>query len=471
MPLSQQVRAERVAHYRAQIESIVRGRRWIVGQGVLVGATRMGKQLLDLGAEAVLAIAGSEGTGDIFEHPQLSTLNLNISSTGMMAGARDVDAALQDLPPHARATVEAFDPRHEAHAVGSVELTGQAIAGRPVLGARRPAWLALEDKTVVDALWQRAGIVHAPSALVSVTCEALSSAGAELDQGMGTIWVGDNKEGWHGGAKMLRWVRSEEDARAAHTFLAAHCDRARVMPFIDGIPCSIHAFVSSSAVCPVRPCEMLVYRRLGSTKLTYGGVATNWVPSPAQSSQMVESVRRVGEQIRTEVDYRGSFSLDGICNQDGFFPTEINPRIGGGMGRMAFSMPDLPLILLHNAMASGVDLDYRPEELADLIASEAHAKPVLRAMSLFEGTHDLRPEEAQIVRSDGRWSLTEDEDAAQGTISIGPASFGSILFADMKPSVIPHGQSAAPLLAAVMMMAAKHWGLEFSPLIPAPDLR
>jgi hypothetical protein len=471
MPLSQQVRAERVAHYRAQIESIVRGRRWIVGEGVLVGATRMGKQLLELGAEAVLAIAGTRGTGEVFEHPKLSTFNLNQTSKSMMDGARDLDAALQALPAEARAVVEAFDPRHEAHSLGSIELTGQSIAGRPALGARPPAWRALEDKMIVDALWQRAGIDHARFALVPVTHQALCTAAADLDQGMGTIWVGDNKEGWHGGATMLRWVRDDEDATAAHAFVAEHCDRARVMPFIDGIPCSIHAFVTSSAVCPIRPCEMLVYRRAGSTKLTYAGVATNWVPSPDQSSQMVQSVCRVGERIRTEVDYRGSFSLDGICNQDGFFPTEINPRIGGGMGRMAASMPDLPLILLHNAMASGVDLDYRPEELAELIASEAHAKPVLKAMAFFEGTFDMTADEIQITRVNGEWSPTEDEEAAQGKISLGPSSFGSILMADMKAGVIPHGQSAAPMLAEVMMMAAKHWGLEFAPLIAAPDLR
>ena len=51
---------------------------------------------------------------------------------------------------------------------------------------------------------------------------------------MGTVWVGDNREGWHGGAKMLRWVRSRSEGRAAQLFLAEHCDRVRVMPFLEG---------------------------------------------------------------------------------------------------------------------------------------------------------------------------------------------------------------------------------------------
>ena len=471
MPLSDEVVQARVAYYRELIGSFVRGRRWIVGQGVLVGATRLGVELIDLGAEAVLAIGSNRGTGDLLQHPQLSTHVLNLTSTDMMSGIRGTNAALQDLPPQARAAVEAFDPRQEAHALGTIELTGSDIAGRPALGARCEAWQAMEDKMVVDALWQRAGIPHAPSALVPVTLDALRTAAAQLDQGMGTVWAGDNKEGWHGGATMLRWVRNKEDAISAQDFLAQHCDRARVMPFLDGIPCSIHALVSSSAVSPIRPCEMLVYRRPETSKLYYCGVDINWIPSPAQSTQMFESVRRVGEQIRDEVDYRGSFSLDGVCNQDGFFPTEINPRFGGGMGRMSSSMPDLPLILLHLALADGVDLDYRPAELAELIASEAHANPLIKAMARFDGAHDVAPAEAWIVRSDGSWTLTEDEDAAEGTISVGPSSFGSVLLADMKAGLIPHGVSAAPLIAEVLTMAAAHWGLSLAPLIPAPDLR
>ena len=63
MRLSEKVRAKRTAHYRDMVESIVSGRRWIVGDAIEVSASRIGEKLLSFGAEAVLVIAGNRGTG------------------------------------------------------------------------------------------------------------------------------------------------------------------------------------------------------------------------------------------------------------------------------------------------------------------------------------------------------------------------------------------------------------------------
>jgi hypothetical protein len=60
----------------------------------------------------------------------------------------------------------------------------------------------------------------------------------------------------------VRWVGTDEQARAAAEFLGEHRDdRLWVMPFLDGVSCSIHGFVLPGGVAALRPVELLVLRR------------------------------------------------------------------------------------------------------------------------------------------------------------------------------------------------------------------
>lgn len=227
-------------HYRAELSKLVRGRPWIVATDVVVGAARHGKRLLDLGAERVLVIGGSRGTGDIDE--RLETIELGLRGKDMMDGIRSAEAVLDALPVEVIAQVDAFDPQREALVVRELFSEGRPVAGRRVFGARRSEWLALEDKMIIDAFWDAAGVIRAPAKIVPVADAAL--AHRELNQGRGTVWVADNREGWHGGAFFLRWIRRDEDMREAVETLGEVADRVRVMPFLDGVPCSIHGVVS-----------------------------------------------------------------------------------------------------------------------------------------------------------------------------------------------------------------------------------
>lgn len=202
--------------------------------------------------------------------------------------------------------IEAFDPRAEARVVGNIFSAHETIGDRPVLGARPKSWLELEDKMIIDAVWDAVEIERAPSVIVALNdvtpSDLFDTILPPLDWGMATVWVADNKAGWHGGAKYLRWVRSTDDAVAAHAFFSECSDQIRIMPFMDGMPCSIHGWVFDDQTISLRPCEMRIYREDGSAKLTYCGASTNWEPSEPIRNQMCEAATKVGEHLKRTVN-------------------------------------------------------------------------------------------------------------------------------------------------------------------------
>jgi hypothetical protein len=461
-----------VEHYQQQCRSFVEGRAWIVAADVLVSAVRMGQELKSLGASQVMAVATSRGVGDLPPVEEIPQLDLKLDgATDMMAAIRESARVLADLPDWARAEVDRFDPNHEAVVLENIFSSGAPIAGRPVFGPRHPAWQALEDKMIIDQFWDDAGIVRAPSAIVPVDLDGLWSSHEDLDEGLGTVWVGDNRDGWHGGAKLLRWVRNRREAEDAHSFLGARCDRARVMPFLEGIPCSIHGWVFPDEVIGFRPCEMLVFRVPGSSKLSYAGAGTAWEPPGQVARAMHSAVVRVGQHLKERVGYLGSFTMDGVATKGGFLPTELNPRFGAAIGRMAGSMPTLPLYLLHVATMAGEDLEYRPKAFESLVRQQAGRHPVVRGMHVLEGRFDEQARIQKLCRGRDGWRLAEDEEESDVVLRLGPSSSGSILFASIQETSIRRGPSSAPEICELFAFADALWGLGIGPLEPALDLR
>jgi len=108
--------------------------------------------------------------------------------------------------------LDRWDPERRALVLSPMFNELPEIAGRRVYGPRRPDWRRLEDKVVVDALWDELGVTRAPSEVVAAEPGALRAAAARLDRGTGTAWAGDARQGFSGGAFCLRWGRDERDA-------------------------------------------------------------------------------------------------------------------------------------------------------------------------------------------------------------------------------------------------------------------
>jgi hypothetical protein len=112
-------------------------------------------------------------------------------------------------------------------------------------------------------------------------------------------------------------VRDEQDAAEAAAFLAARCDRVRVMPFLEGIPCSIHGVVFPDGVATFRPVETVILRPPGSNRLRYAGAATFWDPPDDDREVMRDLAHRVGPGLRQRVGYRSAFTVDGVLAAEG----------------------------------------------------------------------------------------------------------------------------------------------------------
>jgi len=459
-----------VEYYRMLVRPLVEGRKFILAGAPLAGFPTLVKQLRSLGADRVFLVATGLGTGELPSEEDAEWVVLDLPSTDVMEDIRLTAAVLADLPDDALTAIDGWDPDGSAVMLGQPFYMGVSIAGRPVWGRRRTEWEALEDKVRADAVWDAAGIPRAPSEVVGATSDELCMGHHWLDQGLGTAWAGDSKEGFNGGAVYLRWVRDDGDADEACAFFAQRCDRVRVMPFLEGIPCSIHGMVFTDTVIVFRPCEMIVLRPEEGNKLHYGGSATFWDPPDRDREGMRKSARKVGEVLRQTVDYRGGFTIDGVMTEEGFLPTELNTRTGAAIGGVLAGLPDLPFGMVQRAVVEGEDLDYRPGDLERLVITSADEHRGGAALAVVE-REQTRTDKRLLVDEAGGYREAHEGEEPDATLQFGPGPTGGFVLFRPDPDRTPVGPSLAPRAAAALRLADEIWNLHIGPLSPARSVR
>lgn len=285
------------------------------------------------------------------------------------------DRLVRTLPRDARAAIDRFDPgRRGVWRASPFVTSDEPVDGRPVRGGRPAAYLALEDKCRADGIWAAAGIPHAPHRIVDAADPAgLAAASAELAGPQGVVWSGD---GIAGGGDRVRAVidrRAQRDARAE---LVQHCTRIRVMPRLDGPPCSIHGLVLPDGTAVLRPVE-IVTESGPRGRFVVRGLRSTWDPPAADRERMRAAARAVGDHLAAAHGYRGAFGIDGVLTADGFRPTELNPRMSAGLTLLARAAPDL-LALLQDALLAGEPTGLGAadvETLVPLLDGERHTLP------------------------------------------------------------------------------------------------
>lgn len=299
---------------------------------------------------------------------------------------------------------------------------------------------------------------------------ALWSAARRMDEGTGTVWAADSTGGWHGGAELVRRVTTTTEAVAARDWFTGRCRRVRVMPYLDGIPCSIHGIVVGDRVVTLRPVELLV---LGSPdgRFVYTGCATGWDPLPDDRRQLRDIANAVGRRLAVEVGFRGAFTVDGVMTARGFRPTELNPRPGAGLGVLAHRL-DLPVALLLDAIVHDPGLDWRVEELEAIWVAHADAhRAGVTARIASPGLPTV--EERSLVHVDGvvRPAAVGELPDLRLSISGAEGRGGSLVRARICLDRLPAGESAARLVAAFWAYVDGRYGLGLGPLRPAADRR
>lgn len=449
---------------------LVAGRRVVLAGLPVAGATPIVQWLRRLGSEQVLVIGSGLGTGPLPDPADAVQVVVPVRAADPVAEFRVVEQLLTRPPDEIQRALDHHDPDGEALVLVAPFLALQAVAGRPAFGARRPAWVALEDKTLADEIFDAAGVSRPPCALVPAERAPLLEAARALDRGEGTVWAGDARDGFNGGAVCVRWIQPGDVAAAdeAVTFLGSRCNRVRVAPFLEGLPCSIHGMVVADGVAVFRPAEMVVLR--AGPRFRYAGVSTFWDPDPGDREHLRAAARRVGTVLAERVSFRGSFGIDGVMTSDGFLPTELNPRFGGGLATVARGLADqVPVAMLHHALVEDPSL-VPARTLEDRLTDAADAHRAgggwLPTRRRFEATHEL-----PIVREGRGWRRAGSEDAPDATVSVGPGAAGGAVRVQLAPERTAIGPPVGALVAAAFGVADERFGTEIGPLQAAPHVR
>ncbi|GAA5151243.1 hypothetical protein GCM10023340_29790 [Nocardioides marinquilinus] len=457
------------------------GRPVVLGPGVLAGFTPLVARLRALGCP-VLVLATGRGVGAVPAPQDCTVVDVELPPTSSMTEeVRVLDRATRDLPAAVVAAIDAFDPAREAiWRTTPFVASDEPLWGRWVTGGRPRAWLALEDKLLADRVWDAAGVARVPSRVceVSAGLEALEAATAELAGPLGAVWSGDARDGLNGGGNFVQWVGTgaggadgADGRAAAFAFFAPRCDRVRVMPFLDGVPCSVHGIVvddGPGGTAALRPVELAILRHPGERRFVYGGLSTWWDPPPADRESMRAAVRRVGAHLAEAHGYRGGFGIDGVLTADGFRPTELNSRFSAGLTTLADVDPAL-FQLLQDHLVAGLDPGLGAADLESVVPL-LDAERVGAPRAVGQGVSLGGDVEHDVVLVDGRLEPAPDGAATGTTLVAADTPVG--FFAKLDPcALLTPGQRLAPLNVALLDLLDREHGTGFGALEAAPDLR
>ena len=454
--------------WRDHLAELFAGRKVVCGVAPLAAMTEWVTLLAESGSQKPLLVSTQRGAGPVPTEDEAGLVSVDVGSYPTMTEElRDHDRIVHHLPAHVRAAVDAYDPAREALWLAGPFVGSDPVEARPVVGGRPWAWVALEDKVVVDDLWDDVGYPRSASRVVAVDDpDALADASAAVDLGDGAVWVGDARDGFNGGGEFTRWVVTAEERAAAVDFFKTRCDRVRVMPFLEGVPCSVHGIVLPTGTAVFRPVELAVLRGEGR-RFVYGGQATFWDPPPSDRDRMRDLVRRTGEWLDDRVDYLGGFGIDGILTADGFRPTELNPRFSGGLTTLARGLEVSLFQLLQLNLSVGRDPCVTAREL------EAWALPAMDAGRVAQPKavvgHRVVEESLDLALSWDGQRLHRDEDGGL-TLTLGPTAMGTFARLEVGEAMRV-GDRVAPLNAALMAFLDADLGARLGPVSTPPDVR
>ena len=214
---------------------------------------------------------------------------------------------------------------------------------------------------------------------------------------------------------------------------------------------------------------MVVYRQPDQGRFVYGRASTLWDPSPSDRDAMRAMAKRVGAWLRDRVNYRGTFTIDGVMGESGFRPTELNPRFGAAIGLLGRSLPELDLYLLHLAIVEGEPLDFQPAELEALLLHAADRHRQASTMVTLPRPLD-EPRSGGFVQTASGWQPA-GEAPPHATAKLGEGPMGSALLISVDSDHFPMGRAIAPRMAELIQLLDQQWELGIGRLEAARSVR
>ena len=167
----------------AELRPRFAGRKVVLTGGPLAALTGVCRRLRELGAERPFLLATGMGTGEVPAPEEAEWCVVEVRAPDVVAEIRAAMRLLRLLPHDVVDALDRWDPERRALVLSPMFNELPEIAGRRVYGPRRPEWRRLEDKVVVDALWDELGVTRAPSEVVAAEPGALRAVAARLDRG------------------------------------------------------------------------------------------------------------------------------------------------------------------------------------------------------------------------------------------------------------------------------------------------
>ncbi|MEU9890070.1 hypothetical protein [Sphaerisporangium sp. NPDC051011] len=345
-----------------------------------------------------------------------------------------------------------FDPAGRADLIVPDPLLPPLTGGRIQLGRRRPDWALVEDKMLIDPLWDLAGIDRAPA----LTCDSVrdvADLARAVDEGRGVVASCQHRgHGPRAGAEGIWWWRNTPPAAFPSQ---AHDLRVRLMPLLEGLPCRVHGMVAAEGVTVFPPMELLSLPRPSTGTFLWAGAVP--LGDHPRSSELRRVAERSGAFLRDRFGYRGLFASDGILTTDGYRPTELTTRLTSAFE----SAPSELRVMLHAATVltrAGLPLP----DLGALVSSALTSDLV----TVFGASAraDIAPFESGIAWDGIRW--LPDEATDQGTLTVRPWIRGWQLRATVRRGKLPADMPIGMIAPRLFHLADTQFGTSFGEVTP-----
>jgi hypothetical protein len=201
----------------------------------------------------------------------------------------------------------------------------------------------------------------------------------------------------------------------------------------------------------------------------YAGAATYFDPDPVDRGAMRAAARRLGAYLRDRVDFRGGFTIDGICSTGGWTATECNPRGGAGLGYLGACVPELLGGLMQRMAAAGGLETLDTNTVEHVVVERADACRWGGAWTPAEAVWS-ETVATPIVGDEHGYRCAGEGEIPDATISTGPGPAGGFVRFEPVAERTPAGPSLAPRAVAALAFADDVLGAGIGLLAPAPNV-